>query len=152
MFTQLINGADIGMVERGGGSRFALRVAFVRENVDRSTVRSAETSALHGAPDADLLPDRQPPFPTAEHLQNAVVRYLLAKKELLCRSEIRGSGGCRSGLVDRGDKPVTPAREGLHESWLFRVVFEYLADLSDGRVDAAIGIEEDVLSHTRSTI
>src|ERR1700694_2714141 len=44
------------------------------------------------------------------------------------------------------DEPVSPARDGLHKAWLLRIVLHHLPNLADRGVDAAVGIEEDVLT------
>src|SRR5580700_8724596 len=47
---------------------------------------------------------------------------------------------------DRGNETVSLSGDGLDESRLLPVVFQCVANLPDGRVDAVVGIEEDVLA------
>ena len=49
-------------------------------------------------------------------------------------------------LKHRGDKPVSFARYCLYEDGMLRIIFKRVPNFTDRTVDAAIGIEEDILA------
>src|SRR6267154_4763165 len=48
--------------------------------------------------------------------------------------------------LDHSDEAVPPAGDGLDETWLLRVVLQYLANFADSSVDAVVGVEENVFA------
>ena len=50
------------------------------------------------------------------------------------------------GLGHRRDETISPARDGLYETWPFRIVLQDFPDLADRTVDAVVGVEEYALA------
>jgi hypothetical protein len=53
---------------------------------------------------------------------------------------------CFGGIYDWSDKTISLAADGLNEAGGIGIVFQGLADLADGGVDAVVGVEEDILT------
>ena len=47
--------------------------------------------------------------------------------------------------VNRGNEPVPPAGDGLHETRCLWVVAKYITDLADGGIEAVLGVDKGEL-------
>jgi hypothetical protein len=48
--------------------------------------------------------------------------------------------------VKRGNEPVSLAGDGLHETRPLWVIAKYITNLTDGGIDAVLGVEKDILA------
>ena len=146
MFAEFVDGADVGVIENGGGPRFpfkALEGAGVMSQFGGKEFNRNPAAQLQIF---GLVDDSH--TAASEHLQNPVVGDLSADQTIPGRGT--GLSSCwRRGWQHFGhwrDEPVSPPGDGLHEPGLFSIVLQYLANLADGGIDAVVGVEEDILA------
>src|SRR5258708_36336680 len=148
MLLDFVNGADVGMVQRGCSPRFTQQ-SLQGLTISRKVFR--QTFQRYPASEPEVLRFIDAPHsPSSNLLPNSIMRYN-ATRSHTCgfRSRPGSLGGfLRSGTyVSYGrDELVSPPRNRLHESRLLRIVLQHLPNLADGGVDAVVGIKENILA------